>query len=93
VYPLWTHVPGTTIVKARTGNGHDKEAAVVKQAIKECTLSVMAIAAELGISLSLLKKYRSGERAFPPEFRKHLAAVLAKHEATVSGWVRQLRGD
>ena len=68
----------------------DTEAAMIKQAIEDVTLAPKEIAESLGISDSLLRKYRDGSRPIPPEFRYKLAAVLAEHQATLGVWVRKL---
>lgn len=60
--------------------GHmDAHRRLVRQAIREVTLSVETLAARLRLSSSALRKYRQGERGVPPALLTALARALRTH--------------
>ena len=65
-------------------------AKMLREAIQECSLTVKELAERLGISDSLLRKYRNGTRPIPPGFLYELAGILAKQQATLAKWTQKL---
>ena len=57
----------------------DAHRRLVRQAIREVTLSVETLAARLRLSSSALRKYRQGERGVPPGLLTALAGALRRH--------------
>jgi ribosome-binding protein aMBF1 (putative translation factor) len=54
----------------------DAHRRLVRQAIREVTLSVETLAARLRLSSSALRKYRQGQRGVPPVLLAALARAL-----------------